>query len=150
MRRLALFALCLTVSGCASCYEPTVDMTGVNPDVYHDDLAACRTKTNPGYTGLGFAGGPMFADAVIVASLGVAGAAVIAPAASLYGGLAMNPGLSESYGAISGAVVGGAAGAATGATPGKAPSTTPPPADPQAAIDRCLTDYGYKLRAPSS
>src|ERR1700691_2979709 len=147
MRRLALFALCLTVSGCASCYEPTVDMTGVNPDVYHDDLAAARTKTTPVYTGLGFAGGPMFADAVIVASLGVAGAAVIAPAASLYGGLAMNPGLSESYGAISGAVVGGAA---TGATPGKAPSTPPPPADPQAAIDRCLTDYGYKLRAPSS
>jgi hypothetical protein len=150
MRRPILFALCFTAYGCASCYEPSVDMTGVNPDVYHDDLAACRTKTNPGYTGPGFAGGPMFADAVIIASLGVAGAAVIAPAASLYGGLAMNPGLSESYGAISGAVVGSTAGAVTGAAPGKAPSTTPPPADPQAAIDHCMTDYGYKLRASSS
>jgi len=140
MRRLALFALCFAASGCAPAYQPTVDMTGVNSDVYHDDLAACRTKT-----GQSFAGGPMLADTVILASVGVAAAPM---AGFLYTGAATNLGLAESTGAMSGAVAGGAVGAATGASPGTAPSATPPPpADPKAALDRCLTDYGYKVQA---
>jgi len=142
MRRFALFALCFAASGCAPAYRPAVDMTGVNPDVYHDDLAACRTKTGQGFqTGQSFAGGPMFADTVIVASLGVAAAPMLG-----YLGAASNVGLAESTGAMSGAVAGGAVGAATGASPGKAPNA-PPPADPKAALDRCLTDYGYKVQA---
>ncbi len=146
MRRLALFALCFAVSGCALEYQPVVDMTGVNPDVYHDDLAACRTKTGQGFMmGQGFAGGPIFADTVIVASAGVAAAPM---ASFLYTGAATNVGLAESTGAMSGAVAGGAAGAATGVSPGQAPNTAPPPpSDPKAALDRCLTDYGYKVQA---
>jgi hypothetical protein len=148
MRRFALFALCFVASGCAPAYRPAVDMTGVNPDVYHDDLAACRTKTGQGFqTGQSFAGGPMFADTVIVASLGVAAAPVLG---LVYTDAATNLGLAESTGAISGAVAGGAIGAATGASPGNASSTPPPPSDPKAALDRCLTDYGYKLQAPQS
>ena len=49
MRRFALFALCFAASGCAPAYRPTVDMAGVDPDVYHDDLAACRTKTGQAF-----------------------------------------------------------------------------------------------------
>lgn len=147
MRRLVLFALCFAVAGCAPEYQPVVDMTGVDPDVYHDDLAACRTKTGQGFqTGQGFAGGPVFADTVIVASAGVAAAPM---ASFLYTGAATNLGLAESTGAISGAVAGGAAGAATGASPGKAPSAPPPPSDPKAALDRCLADYGYKVLPPA-
>ncbi len=144
MRRLALFALCFAASGCALEYQPVVDMTGVNPDVYHDDLAACRTKTGQGFMmGQSFAGGPVFADTVIAASAGVAAAPVLG-----YITAASNVGLAESTGAISGAVAGGAAGAATGASPGMAPSPAPPPpSDPKAALDRCLTDYGYKVQA---
>jgi hypothetical protein len=145
MRRFALFAICFAASGCAPAYRPAVDMTGVNPDVYHDDLAACRTKTGPGFqTGQSFAGGPMFADTVILASVGVAAAPM---AGFLFTGAATNLGLAESTGAISGAAAGGTIGAATGASPGKAPSAPPPPSDPKAALDRCLTDYVYKLQA---
>jgi hypothetical protein len=144
MRRFILVVLCLLASGCAPAYQPAVDMTGVNPDIFHDDLAACRTKTNPSHLGQSFAGGPMFADVVIVASLGVAAAPM---AGFLYSGAATNLGLAESTGALSGAVAGGALGAATEDSPGVAPSAPPPPADPKAAIDRCLTDYGYKLQA---
>ena len=144
MRRSALFALCLLASGCTPAYEPAVDMTGVNPDVYHDDLAACRTKTGQGFrTGQSFAGGPMLVDTVILASVGVAAA----PAASfLYTGAATNMGLAESTGALSGAAAGGALGATTGVAPGYAASASPP-ADPKAALDRCLADYGYKVQA---
>jgi hypothetical protein len=147
MRRFALFALCFAVSGCAPAYQPAVDMTAVNPDVYHDDLAACRTKTGQDFkTGRSFAGGPMFADSVILASVGVAAVPVIG-----YLFATSNLGLAASTGALSGATAGGAVGAATGASPGKASSATPPPSsDPKAALDRCLTDYGYKLQAPQS
>jgi len=149
MRRFALFALCLLASGCAPAYRPAVDMTGVNPDIYHDDLAACRTKTGQGFrTGQSFAGGPMLADTVILASVGVAAAPM---AGFLYTGAATNMGLAESTGALSGAVAGGTVGAATGASPGNASTAAaPPPSDPKAALDHCLTDYGYKVRAQQS
>ncbi len=145
MRRFALFALCLLASGCAPEYQPAVDMTGVNPDIYHDDLAACRTKTGQGFrTGQSFAGGPMLADTVIAASVGVAAAPM---AGFLYTGAATNMGLAESTGALSGAAAGGAVGATTGAAPGFSASAPPPPSDPKAALDRCLADYGYKVQA---
>jgi hypothetical protein len=143
MCRAPLFVLALAVAGCASGqpYRPTADLAGANPAIYQDDLVACRNKVD-GLGGAPIAGGPIFADAVIGASLGLAVFPVVGYFAtgSYYEAAAIA--------AASGAVVGGTVGAATGNTAPVTAQPAPqplPPANRQAAIDQCLRDDGYKV-----
>jgi hypothetical protein len=124
-RPLASLLLAAALAGCVQApdYQPPVDLAGVDPARYAVDLSDCRKAAELDRFG------PLFADALIGAELGVGLGAV--------GGWATwtNVARASGYGAAAGAV----AGAVVGAT------QVPPPAREAPAIDDCLRANGYRL-----
>ena len=113
----------VTLAGCAE--HPLVDMTDVDPVSYQAVYDRCEA-TAVGTT----KGGPIFAGAIMGASVGMGLAAIFA-------GLAPGISAAEGYGAATGAI----AGAAAGSIPN--PVSGPPEA--YQSIGDCLTQHGYKL-----
>ena len=116
-----LVAIALTV-GLASCAstpgKPIVDMKGVNPYQYEEDLAECST----------------YADEVEVAGKAVggaaAGAAVGVAIGAIWDGYRGN---SPERGAATGAVLGGAGGTASGVS------------ERSRVVKNCLRGRGYRV-----
>jgi outer membrane lipoprotein SlyB len=122
--------LSLALAACApvSDYRPTVDLAGIDPARFEDDLHDCqKVAARDRY-------GPVLAGVVIGASIGVG-------LGSIAGGYAGNIGLGQSYGAIIGSVIGAAAGDAM--TRGE-----PPPSEAQ-QVETCLRNNGYGV-APAT
>lgn len=140
MRRdLALMlGLALTACAQAEAYQPQVDLVGVDPGRYAEDIRGCRNYAEQQQYGMPISPvyGRMIAGGMVGASLG-AGLGIVL--GWLFG--ATNIGLATSYGAESGGVAGTALAGAT----------TPPVPDPQGplvekdAVDRCLRNNGYRL-----
>ena len=115
----------VTLAGCVE--HPLVDMTDVDPVTYqavYDRCEAISVGTSKG--------GPIFAGAIMGASVGMG-------LASIFAGLAPGISAAEGWGALSGA--GAGAGAAAGSIPN--PVTGPP--ENYQSISDCLTQHGYKL-----
>jgi hypothetical protein len=109
----------LLVAGCASTPgKPVVDMKGVNPYQYEQDLEECS----------------IYADEVNVAGKAVggaaAGAAVGAAVGAIWDG---QDGNSPERGAATGAVLGGAGGIGSGAT------------ERSQVVKNCLRGRGYRV-----
>lgn len=118
-RTAACLILALAAAGCASTPgKPIVDMKGVNPDQYEQDLAECST----------------YADEVNVAGKTVggaaAGAAVGAAVGAIWDG---HNGNSPERGAATGAVLGGAGGAGSGVS------------ERSRVVKNCLRGRGYRV-----
>ncbi len=131
-RRGAWCALLLTLAlaACApvSDYRPAVDLAGIDPARFENDLHDCqKVAARDRY-------GPVLARVVQGATIGAALGAVA-------GGYAGNIGLATSYGAITGTVAGGALGAAEAS--GAVPPPNPP--DEAAIVEECLRNNGYQL-----
>jgi hypothetical protein len=121
MRRLAMLILALAMAGCAHSYQPIVDMQGVDPVRYNQDLSACRD----------------YADQVNIAGEAAGGAGIGAALGSAIGAIA---------GAFNGGAGGGAAlGAGVGAVAGGAKGTAGAAQGQQQVIANCLRHRGYAV-----
>lgn len=133
--RLLCVTAALTACTASGTYQPRVDLAGVEPGRYEDDLCGCRRYAEQVAHGGSPVYGPLVAGVVIGASFG-------AGLGAAFGGLfGSNTGLATSYGAESGAVAGLAGGAVAAAKTGSAE----PPLDERQALDRCLRNNGYKV-----
>jgi hypothetical protein len=122
--------LSIAIAACApvSNYRPEVDLAGVDPGRFENDLHDCqKVAALDRY-------GPVLARVVQGATIGAALGAVA-------GGYAGNIGLATSYGAIAGTVVGGGAGVAEAA--GRGPFADAP--DERAVVEACLRNNGYAV-----
>ncbi|MDE2229532.1 MAG: hypothetical protein KGL11_10895 [Alphaproteobacteria bacterium] len=119
------------LAGCASAYQPAVDLTGVDVAKYNGDLTACAARAQQAYPG-----GAMVVGAIAGATIGAGMGTVLGQTAGW--GIASNSSLAASYGAIAGGVAGAGAGAVVGTR------------DQRAVIDDCLIQDGYKLTASGS
>ncbi len=117
----AALALCGLAVGCAHAYQPVVDMKGVDPYRYEQDLAECRRyaeQVSP------------LQDAGLSALIGAAGGAALGAASGAAFG-------SPATGAAAGAALGGVGGAGYGGLSG---------ADRQKSIiNNCLHGRGYRV-----
>ena len=116
----ALLAAAL-LAGCAQSYQPIVDMNGVDPARYQQDLAECRH----------------YAEEVSPAGEAVAGGAVGAVLGSALGAVAGAFGGDAGSGAALGAGLGGVSGGASGGLGGAAGQ--------RQVIDNCLAHRGYAV-----
>ncbi|MBK8176196.1 MAG: glycine zipper family protein [Rhodospirillales bacterium] len=119
MRRLLAALLMLVATGCSS--DPIVDMKGVDPARYDNDLAECEQYADQVSVGRSAAGGALFG--------GAAGAAVGAAVGAVTG----RPG--------SGAAIGGAGGGTSGLFGGAASGSS----KQQRVVRNCLRGRGYKV-----
>src|SRR5579864_8891414 len=119
MSRLPIFLAAVALGGCAQSYQPIVDMKGVDPAQYQQDLAECRgyaEQVSPGQQ---------------AATSGVAGALL----GGALGAIAGAFGGSAGSGAALGASIGGVGGAASGGGGGAE--------EQKRVIDDCLRHRGY-------
>lgn len=119
-------SLCLTILLISACtnrvvYKPIVDMKGVDPINYQQDLRECQ-----GYAEQVSPTGEAIAGALVGAA---AGAAIGAAAGSQF----HQAGFGAQYGATTGAAMGGVAGTASGVS-GQAQ-----------VVGNCLLGRGYKV-----
>lgn len=119
LARSASLAVLLSVFGCAGGVgKPIVDMKGVNPYQYEEDLAECSE----------FSGEVPVAGHVVTGT--VAGAVVGGAVGAIWDG---HRGNSPERGAATGAVVGGAGGVASGVT------------EKNRVVKNCLRGRGYNV-----
>jgi len=109
------------LSGCASSYQPVVDLKGVDSNRYQQDLAECRKYAEKVDVAEDAA-----TDTLIGAGVGAAlGAAV--------GAIAGDPGTGAAIGATAGGIGGGAGGVGSSAQRQKS------------IINNCLSGRGYRV-----
>ena len=120
-KTVCLLGSVLLMTACAGTYEPVVDMDGVNPTKYQQDLAVCR-----GYADKIDATGDGAKSTLIGAGLGAAAGAAI-------GAISGNAGA----GALIGTTAGGFGGAGTSASDTISRQKT--------IINNCLKKRGYEV-----
>jgi outer membrane lipoprotein SlyB len=123
MRRYAVIALLLGLTGCAQSYQPVVDTKGVDSAKYQQDLYECRQYAEQ------VSPAEKAGEGALIGAAG--GAALGAVVGALTGGV--GAGEAAAWGAGTGAVVGGGTGVYRGVE------------SQQQIIDNCLRGRGYNV-----